>query len=142
MCKQGAECLGDSNNYRSILQRISGTNESQSELLVFSMFVLRRLVCLVFVFRRILVSVRSFFVFRGSLGSGPIGPPPLGGLYFLKEFLSLSEIVLASCQSNLHYNCSVVVVVAVAIVVAVVFLLAIVVGIFIEIVNCSLYVSG
>ena len=126
MCRHGQACLGDSNNYKSIFQRISGPSESQSELLVFSMFVLRRLVCLVFVFRRILVSVFSFFlVFRRILGSGPIGPPPLGGLYFLKAFLSLSEIVLASCQSSLYYNCSVVVVVAVAIVVAVVFLLTI-----------------
>ena len=72
-----------------------------------------------------------FVVFRGILGSGPIGPPPLGGLCLLKAFLSLSEIVLASCQSSLYYNCSVVVVVAVAIVVAVVFLLVIAVEIFI-----------
>ena len=35
MCKQGAECLGDSNHYKSIFQRISGTNESQSELFSF-----------------------------------------------------------------------------------------------------------
>ena len=62
MCKQGAECLGDSNHYKSILQRISGTNESQSERFSFSKFVLRRLVSLVFVFRSILVSVLSFSI--------------------------------------------------------------------------------
>ena len=59
-----------------------------------------------------------FLSLRGSLGSGPIGPPPLGGLCLIKAFLSLSKIVLASVA--FHSVVAAVVVVIVVLVVVVV----------------------
>ena len=60
-----------------------------------------------------------FLSLRGSLGSGPIGPPPLGGLCLIKAFLSLSKIVLASVA--FHSVVAAVVVVIVVLVVVVVY---------------------
>ena len=79
------------------------------------------------------------FVFRGSLGSGPIGPPPLGGLCLIKAFLSLSKIVLASVAFH-----SVVAAVVVVIVVIVVVLLLVVariffISLFIIIYRCGIF---
>ena len=58
-----------------------------------------------------------FLSLRGSLGSGPIGPPPLGGLCLIKAFLSLSKIVLASVAFHSVVVAIVVVVIVILVVV-------------------------